>query len=147
MNLKASTMHKNGLPGVTRGTEKGPGYVALQMLLQVALLDKAPLAHVTLPGLLAAVEHEMVLQVRLLDECFAAQGAGELRQPVQSFELFVGCPSLLLCRRREDLVLQRKGVGSLHLKRDNSFKQCSGSRSGSTGSICFWASRIRIRIH
>jgi hypothetical protein len=93
--------------------------VALQMLLQVALLDKSPLAHVTFPGLLAAVQHEMVLQVRLLDESFAAEGAGELRQPVQSFELFVGGPPLLLCSRREDLVLQRKGVGSLHLKRDS----------------------------
>ncbi len=92
--------------------------MALQMLLQVALLDKSPLAHVTLPGLLAAVEHEMMLQVRLFDECFAAEGAGELGQSVQSFKLFVGCLSLLLCRRREDLVLQRKGVGRLHLKRD-----------------------------
>jgi hypothetical protein len=26
-------------------------------------------------------------------------------------------------------------------------KQCCGSESGSTGSTCFWASRIRIRIH
>jgi hypothetical protein len=93
--------------------------VALQMLLQVALLDKPPLAHVTLPGLLAAVQHEMMLQVRLLDECFAAQGAGELGEPVQSFELFVSCLSLLLCRRREDLVLQRKGVGRLRLKMDS----------------------------
>ncbi len=54
------------------------------MLLQVALLDKSPLAHVTLPGLLAAMQHEMMLQVRLLEESFAAQGAGELGQPVQS---------------------------------------------------------------
>jgi hypothetical protein len=75
------------------------------MLLQVALLDKSPLANVTLPGLLAAMEHEMMLQVSLLDECFAAQGAGELGQPVKALQLFVGCPPLLLCSRREDLVL------------------------------------------
>ncbi len=56
--------------------------MALQMLLQVALLDKSPLAHVTLPGFLAAMEHEMMLQICLLDECFAAEGAGELGQPV-----------------------------------------------------------------
>jgi hypothetical protein len=112
------------------------------MLLQVALLNKSPLAHVTLPGLLAAMQHEMMLQICLLDECFAAEGASELRQSVQSFELLVGCPPLLLCRRREDLVFQRKGVGSLHLKRDSS-KQCSGSgsesgsESGSTEPTCF----------
>ncbi len=93
--------------------------MALQMLLQVALLDKSPLAHVTFPGFLATMEHEMVLQVRLLDECFAAERAGELRQPVQALQLFVGCLSLLLCCRREDLVLQRKGVGRFHLKRDS----------------------------
>ncbi len=93
--------------------------MALQMLLQVALLDKSPLAHVTLPRLLAAMQHEMMLQVRLLDECFAAEGAGELGEPVEPLQLFVGCPPLLLCSRREDLVLQRKGVGRLHLKRDS----------------------------
>ncbi len=31
--------------------------------------------------------------------------------------------------------------------RENAHRQCCGSGSGSTGSTCFWASRIRIRIH
>ena len=47
------------MPDITGGTDKGPGLRALHMLLQVALLDKLPLADRTLPWFLASEKNRM----------------------------------------------------------------------------------------